>query len=97
MRMMLKAQLDTQAASERIQDGSLPQVMQQALEMLKPEAAYFGPEDGMRTAFIIFDMADPSQLPKISEPLFSQFKARVQVFPVMNRDDLERGLSELGQ
>ena len=95
MRMMLKAQLDTEAASRRIQDGTLPQVMQQTLEMLQPEAAYFGPEDGIRTAFIIFDLADPSQLPAISEPLYSNFKARIEIFPVMNQDDLRRGLSQL--
>ena len=65
------------------------------LETLQPEAAYFGPEGGIRTAFIVFDLADPSQLPAISEPLFSNFKARIEIFPVMDRDDLRRGLSEL--
>lgn len=49
----------------------------------------------MRSAFIVFDMTDPSQLPAISEPLFSQFNARVEVFPVMNQDDLQRGLSQV--
>lgn len=95
--MMLKAQLDTEAASQRIQDGTLPQVMQQMMETLRPEAAYFGPEDGVRTVFVVFDMTDPSQLPAISEPLFSNFKARIEIFPVMNQDDLQRGLSQLAQ
>ncbi len=97
MRMMMKAKLDTATATQRIQDGTMPQAMQQTLEMLKPEAAYFGPEDGVRTAFIIFDMEDPSQLPAISEPLFSHFNARIEIFPVMNQDDLRRGLSQLQQ
>lgn len=94
--MMLKAQLDTEATSQRIQDGSLPQAMQQTLGMLRPEAAYFGPEGGLRTVFLVFDMEDPSQLPAISEPLFANFKARIEIFPVMNQDDLQRGLSQLG-
>ena len=97
MRMMMKVQLDTAATSPRIEDGSLPRVMQQTLGTLNPEAAYFGPEDGVRTAFIIFDMNDPSQLPSISEPLFSQFNARVYFFPVMDQQDLQRGLSQVGQ
>lgn len=59
-------------------------------------AAYFGPDGGQRTAFIVLDMDDPSQLPAISEPLFSEFNATVEVFPVMDRADLERGLSALG-
>ena len=96
MRMMLKAKMDTAATSKAIQDGRMPKVMQSTLERLKPEAAYFGPEGGQRTAFIIFDMDDPSQLPAISEQLFSEFNATVEVFPVMDREDLQRGLSALG-
>jgi Domain of unknown function (DUF3303) len=96
MRMMLKAQMDTATASRAIQEGRMPTAMQSMMEMLKPEAAYFGPEGGHRTAFIIFEMDDPSQLPAISEPLFSEFGAHVEVFPVMDRNDLERGLSALG-
>ncbi len=96
MRMMLKATLDTAAATKAMQEGRMPTVMQSMMEKLKPEAAYFGPDGGQRTAFIIFQMDDPSQLPEISEPLFREFNARVEVFPVMDRDDLQRGLSALG-
>lgn len=97
MRMMLKAKLDTQMASQRVQDGSLSEVMQRTLEMLKPEAAYFGPEGGVRTAFLIFDLADPSQLPAISEPLYSQLGAKLEMFPVMDQDDLRKGLAQLAE
>ena len=96
MRMMIKAQLDTVAAGDSIESGRMPQVMQHAMEQLKPEAAYFGPDGGKRTAFIVFDMQDPSQLPALTEPMFREFHANIEVFPVMNRDDLERGLSQLG-
>ena len=96
MRMMLKAQMDTAAATKAIEEGRMPTVMHSMMEQLKPEAAYFGPDGGVRTAFIIFQMDDPSQLPAISEPLFSEFNARVEIFPVMDRDDLARGLSALG-
>jgi len=65
MRMMLKARMDTATASRAIQEGRMPTVMQSTLEMLKPEAAYFGPDGGHRTAFIIFQMDDPSELPRI--------------------------------
>ena len=71
MRMMMKVQFDTEAASKALADGSMPQFMQEVMGRLKPEAAYFGPEDGVRTAFIVFDMQDPSELPAISEPFFA--------------------------
>lgn len=95
MRTLLKVQMDTEAGSKAIADGSLPELMQSTMERLKPEAAYFGPEDGVRTAFIIFDLEDPSQIPSISEPLFRTMKAKVTFMPVMNREDLQKGLQEI--
>lgn len=73
----------------------MPQLMQQTLDALRPEAASFGPEDGIRTAFIVFDLQDRSQLPSLSEPLFSKLKARLEMFPVMDREDLQKGLQQL--
>jgi len=96
MRMMMKVQLDTEAGSRAIADGSMPQLMQETLGRLQPEAAYFGPENGIRTAFIVFDLQEPSQLPSISEPLFSTLKANIQMFPVMDQEDLQKGLGQLG-
>jgi hypothetical protein len=95
MRMMMKVKMDVEAASAAIKDGSLPKMMGETMERLRPEAAYFGPEDGKRTAFIVFDMDDPSQLPSLTEPLFSQAKASIDIFPVMDREDLEKGLQEV--
>jgi hypothetical protein len=92
MRMMMKMQIDTEAGSKAIADGSLPQLMQDAMERLQPESAYFGAEDGVRTAFIVFDLEDPSQIPPIAEPFFSKVKASVRMFPVMDREDLQKGL-----
>jgi hypothetical protein len=96
MRMMMKVQMDTEAGSRAIADGSMPQLMQETLGRLQPEAAYFGPENGIRTAFIVFDLQDPSELPPITEALFSTLKANIQMFPVMDREDLQKGLGQLG-
>ena len=95
MRTMLKMKIDTQAGSRAISDGSLSQIMQQTLGRLKPEAAYFGPDNGIRTAFLVFDLEDPSQLPTITEPLFSKLNATVEMTPVMNQEDLQKGLAQL--
>jgi hypothetical protein len=95
MRVMMKVTMDAEAASRAIADGSMPRVMEQTMADLQPEAAYFGPENGNRTAFIVFDLQDPSQLPPITEPLFRVAKARVEMFPVMNREDLQKGLGQV--
>ena len=95
MRVMLKATMDTEKSNEAIHSGKLPEMLQETMERLHPEAAYFGPEEGRRTCFLVFDMEDSSQLPPAAEPFFSQFNAKIEVFPVMNQDDLQKGLSQI--
>jgi hypothetical protein len=95
MRTMMKIKMDTEAGSRAIADGSMPKLMEQVLGELQPEAAYFGPEDGMRTAFLVFDLDDPSRLPRLTEPLFGKLGATVEMFPVMDREDLQKGLQQL--
>ena len=96
MRTMMKIKIDTEVGSRMIADGSMPQLMQETLGRLQPEAAYFGPEGGIRTAFVVFDLKDPSDLPSVTEPLFNKLNAQVEMFPVMNQEDLQAGLQQLG-
>lgn len=95
MRVMLKATLDTDKANEVLRSGKMQDLLAETLEHIKPEAAYFGPEGGRRTCFLVFDMKDSSDLPPVGEPFFSHLNAQVEVFPIMNLDDLKKGLSQL--
>ncbi|MGB8941970.1 MAG: DUF3303 family protein [Streptomyces sp.] len=95
MRVMLRARLDTQIANEAIKNGTLPKIVQSVTEQLKPEAAYFGPGDGGRTATFVFDMEDSSQIPSIAEPFFLELGAEIEIYPVMNAEDLRKGLAAL--
>ena len=96
MRMLLKISMPVEAGNAAIKSGLLPKTMQATAEALKPEAAYFYPEKGRRTGLFVFDMEDSSQLPAIVEPLFQNLDAAVLVTPVMNAEDLERGLKAAG-
>ncbi|MDN3026414.1 hypothetical protein [Streptomyces sp. S.PB5] len=95
MRVMLKATLDTDKANEVLRSGKMQDLLAETLEHIKPEAAYFGPEGGRRTCFLVFDMKESSDLPPVGEPFFSHLNAKVEVFPIMNLDDLKKGLSQL--
>lgn len=96
MRMLMKVTIPVEKGSAGIRDGSLPRAIQEAMERLKPEAAYFTPLGGTRTALFVFDMQDSSQLPAIAEPFFSGFAAAIEIMPCMNGDDLQKGLGQLG-
>ena len=63
------------------------------MKKVKPEAAYFGPSDGLRSGMIFFDLAVPSQIVDIVEPLFSKLNAAVEIVPVMNGDDMRKGIA----
>ncbi len=95
MRMMLRWTVPVEKGNETIRDGSLAATMQSLLEDLKPEAAYFWPENGERAGMMIFDMADTTQIPQIAEPLFMKLDAAVEFLPVMNADDLKAALAKV--
>jgi hypothetical protein len=92
MRMMLKIVIPTETGNQAIKDGSLHKIFETTMSKLKPEAAYFVAENGLRSAIMFFDMKDASEIPAIAEPLFAGLNARLQLLPVMNADDLKKGL-----
>lgn len=95
MRVLLKAQFDTEKGNEGIRSGKLPETLKETVDRLKPEAAYFGPEDGCRTCWMVIDMKDSSEMPATAEPFFTQFNAKVTFTPIMNAEDLQKGLSQI--
>ncbi len=96
MRMLLKISMAVEQGNEAAKSGALQRTIQATIEALKPEAAYFYPEDGKRTAVMVFDMKGSWQLPATVEPLFQALGAGVYVTPVMNGEDLQRGFKEAG-
>ncbi|NUP22241.1 MAG: hypothetical protein HOZ81_40505 [Streptomyces sp.] len=96
MRVLLQAHLDTAKSNDVIQSGKMPQVVKGLMDKIKPESAYFTTDHGVRTMYLVFDMEDPSQMPSIAEPLFVELGADLDYTPVMNADDLQKGLAQMG-
>jgi hypothetical protein len=90
MRFLIKFHLNTSAANEAARKGTLGSTIESILEDLKPEAAYFGEEEGERTAFLVVNLADASEIPRVAEPWFLAFNARVRIHWVMTREDLAK-------
>jgi hypothetical protein len=95
MRTMLRWTVPAEQGNTTIANGSMQKSIESMMRDLKPEAAYFFAIDGKRSGLMVFDMADPSQIPQIAEPLFQTFNAEVELIPVMNGDDLQKAFSAL--
>jgi hypothetical protein len=95
MRTMIKWTMPVERGNQAVADGTLKETFEALFEKLKPEAAYFYPEDGYRAAMMVFDMKDSSEVAQIAELLFSKLDASFHITPVMNGDDLQKGLAGL--
>jgi hypothetical protein len=95
MRVMARISMPVEAGNRAIRDGTVGALMQRAAERWKPEAMYFTAFDGRRTAFMVFDLPDASDIPPFAEPFFTALEADVELAPAMDGEDLQKGLSQL--
>ena len=61
--------------------------LESIMKKWEPEAAYFGPSDGNAQWNDISDLAEPSQIVDIVEPLFSKLNAAVEIIPTCRRTE----------
>jgi len=97
MRMLLRWETGLEATNEALRTGKMAEINQALSASTQPEAQYFSTENGKRTGYVFFDLSDTAKIPMIAEPLFQQVNATVEFIPVMNVDDLQRGLTGLGE
>jgi hypothetical protein len=91
MRFLLKVSIPTEAGNQRVLDGSLGKTIESILDDLRPEAAYFSEDRGVRTGFIFCPIKDESEIPGIAEPWFLAFGSHVELHAAMTVADLKKG------
>jgi hypothetical protein len=77
-----------------VQDPNFLKKLEDYMNKVRPEVAYFMPVDGHRTAAFIVNIQSNDQVPTIVEPLFQWMGDNVEVIPIMNFDELKKGISE---
>jgi len=98
MRMVMRVDFPVKPFNTLVRNGTVGAKIQQALDDIKPEAAYFSEQDGRRGGFLIIDVTDPSQIPSFAEPFFLTFNAEVRFRIAMTPEDLGRAdLEALGK
>jgi hypothetical protein len=94
VRVMMKVSIPVEAGNKGVKEGFLPKTVMEFVARAKPEACYFGPQDGKRTAFFFFDLTDPTMIPMSAEPFFTNLNADIELTPVMNLDDMKAGVEK---
>jgi hypothetical protein len=98
MRMLLRVSIPVETGNALAKAGTLGSTIERIVTDLKPEAAYFFADDsGNRSASIVFDLKETSQIPVVAEPWFLALNAQVSLRPVMNAQDLGAALPAIGK
>jgi uncharacterized protein DUF3303 len=95
MRFLFKISLPVEAGNAEAHKSF--GTIQKILAEQKPEAVYFVADGGKRTAIMIHNMTDMSQLPAIAEPWFLGLNASIEVTPAMTLEDLGKAGPAVGQ
>ena len=95
MRMLLRIKIPVEHGNRAARDGSMAKAFESIFDKLKPEAAYFSMEDGLRAAYIFYDIDAEYKFLEIHEPLFAAMGAAIYEQPALNWDDMKRGFKDL--
>jgi hypothetical protein len=90
---MVRFTFPVDPGNDLIRSGKVGKIVEQLMADLKPEAAYFYPEDGARGGIMVFDMQDASGVAGVVERFSLGLHAKVELMPVMNPDDLQKALA----
>ena len=94
MRFLIRTRIPTEAGNKMVQDPNFMKNLEEYMNKVKPEAAYFMPIEGHRSAAFVVNMESNDEIPAVVEPLFQWMGANVDVIPVMNFEDLKKGISQ---
>src|SRR6266700_990333 len=93
MRMMVRFHFAANSGNDAIRSGKVNKVFEQLTADLKPEAVSLYPEQGERGGIVVFDMQDASWVAGVVERFSFGLQAKIELFPVMTPDDLQKGLA----
>lgn len=94
LRLLIIAQLPTEAGNKMIDDPDGIKRLEDYINKVKAEAAYFSEENGERTFYIVVDIPSADMIPDVGEPLF-HLGAKVKIRPAMVLDDVKKAMQRM--
>jgi hypothetical protein len=95
MRMMVTFRFPNDSGNDTVRTGKIAEIFKNLMDDIKPEAAYMYPVDGQRGGHVIINMSDSSDVAKVAERFWFGLKADITMTPVMNPEDLQKGLGDI--
>ena len=95
MRFLMRVSMPNRDINRSMKEGTFARQMERLLGEVRPEAAYFVTDDGVRTAYLVVDMQSAHEMPKMAEGFFLAFDAKVDLMPAMVQEDLRKAGPEI--
>jgi hypothetical protein len=89
MRILLRVAIPGEEGRRSMRDGSLAHVIRQVAEERRPEAIYCYNDRGEQTIDMVVDARETGEALMMATPFEDQWTARVELHPVLGREDLE--------
>ncbi len=94
MKFMLRLHMPTESGNKMLQDPNFPKKLEGVLNQIKPEAVYFAPIEGERGIIMIVNLPSADMIAGIAEPLWMTFNCKLDLTPLMELSDLQKGLQK---
>jgi hypothetical protein len=96
MRFLVRATIPVETGNDMIRSGpEMDALLQKVLGEVRPEAVYFCAENGHRTLYLVVDMTDASELPRIAEPFWLSLSCDVEFIPAMTQADFAKAATHI--
>jgi hypothetical protein len=98
MKMLLTVEFPAEPFNSLVRNGKVEGIIENILETIKPEAAYFTEQNGTRGGLFIVEVPETSDVPRLAEPFFLEFNANCRFRILMTPEDLSKsGLNDIGK
>jgi len=94
MKFLVRLHMPTEHGNKMLQDPNFPKKLEGMLNQIKPEAVYFAPIEGERGIYMIVNLASADMIARTFEPLWQILNCKLDVTPVMELSDLQKGLQK---
>jgi hypothetical protein len=98
MKFILNVTIPNKEFNAAVKDGSAGEKLGKIMDSIEPEGVYFTTQEGQRGVTMIVNLENAAEVPRIAEPWFLTFNAKLDIKLAMSPEDLAKaGLEEMGK